>query len=200
VENEPIYRRVVRPRDCAILFGIPTTYDAFRHDLGAANKDLVPNGCPVWPRYRDEVIAPADGLIAAAEARGVLVRRDVRLGDIAAAHDGQRTVVILVSHWTRDRIELADGLHPFHDVVERVPQDFTGFVDLCICISEPMAVSLRALRPRCIIRSALQTYIIPRIWFGAFEALLASLDEHPRPYMDAYNEIIGLFLDGGKDT
>lgn len=200
MEDEPFFQRAVRPRDCAILFGIPTTYSSFRRDLGATNKDLVPNGCPVWPRYRDEVVAPADRLITAAEARGVLVQRDVGIRDIAAMYDGRRTVVILVSHWTHDRVELADGLHPFREVVEQVSEEFTGFVDLCICVTEPMAVLLRAMRPHCIIRSALQTYIIPRIWFGAFEALFASLDEHPRPYMDAYNEIIGLFLDEGKVT
>jgi hypothetical protein len=148
----------------------------------------------VWPRYRDEVVMPANALIESANRHGVLVQRDVRLCDIAPAYDGRRTVVILVSHWTRNRVELADGLYGFSDVVERVPEDFTGFADLCICVSEPMAVLLRELRPGCIIRAALRTYVIPSIWFGMLQALFASLAERPRPYMDAYNEVIGMFL------
>ncbi len=182
---------MVRPQDCVILFGVPTDYKGFRRDIGAANKDLVPNRCPVWPQYRNEVVVPAERLIATALQCGVRVERDAALHNVHSACDGRHSVVILVAHWTRDDIELADGLHPFRNIVEQV---FEGFVDLCVCVSDRLAFSLRELRPRCIIKFALGTFVIPSIWFGFFEALFTYLGEGLHPYMNAYNDIIGNFL------
>jgi len=191
--NESISQIAVSPEECVILFGIPTDYAGFRRDLSSSNKDLIPNSGLVWPQYRSEVVAPVERLIAAAEKLNVRVQRDVELQDITNACDGRHLVVILVSHWTDDCVELADGLHPFKDVVVSVPDDFEGFVDLIICVPDSLGIALRDLKPNCIIRFARGTYIIPSLWFGILQAVITNLGEAPRPYMDAFNDLIARF-------
>jgi hypothetical protein len=196
--TEPIFARRIRPQDCAILLGIPTDYDGFRRDLGAPNKDLVPNRCPVWPLYRREVVEPAQRLMATARSCGVDVRADAVLSDISRACDGRRSVIIFAGHWTDGRVEFLDGLHPFRAIVEQVPMAFEGFLDLLVCAPDDLAIALRDLRPRSIVRFAMQTNVVPMIWFGVFEALFTSLSEAPRPYMVAFSEITALFLRNGE--
>ena len=50
------FERPVRPDECAILFGIPTSEAAFkRHLEQRARHDFVPNVCPAWPAYEQIV-------------------------------------------------------------------------------------------------------------------------------------------------
>jgi hypothetical protein len=192
---EPFYERAIHPEDCAILFGVPTDYAGFRRDLGAPNKDLVPNISPVWPVYRRDIVQPVERLVATAAPLGVTMWHDVTLRELSKAADGRRMVVILVSHWTEDRVELTDGLHAFVEVVEAVPETFDGFLDLLVCEPDNLAISLRDFRPRCIVRFATRSKVKLAFWGGFFEALFTSLHESPRPYMRAFNEVIQLFAD-----
>jgi hypothetical protein len=198
--TEPIFTRTIKPRDCTILLGVPTDLAGFRHDLDAENKDLVRNRCPVWPRYRQEVVVPADRLIAIGREYGATLRRDAALSDIGPACRGDSSVVIFVGHWTTQCVEFFDGLHPFRDIVDEVPTEFEGFLDLLVCAPDALAIALRDLRPRAIIRFAMKTAVIPAIWFGFFEVLFASLAEHRCPYMAAFSEITELFLRGETRT
>jgi hypothetical protein len=143
-------------------------------------------------------VAPAERLIARALEYQVVVRRDATLSDIRHACNGGSSVVIFVGHWTAECVELFDGLHPFREIVEEVPMEFEGFLDLLVCAPDALAIALRDLRPRAIVRFAMKKDVLPVYWFGLFEALFASLAERPRPYMAAFSEIVDLFLRDGR--
>src|SRR4051812_38962507 len=51
--NEPT--SITEPKDCVLVFGIPTSEQEFREDLSRSDKDLA-RRFRTWGRYRSEVV------------------------------------------------------------------------------------------------------------------------------------------------
>jgi hypothetical protein len=189
---------VAAPGRCHLAFGIPLDLAGFRRDLESPEKDFVRSCCPLWPRYRSHVIAPATRLIDDSIGRGVNVVRDATAADLAELFRQPSDAVIVVSHWLDDQIELADGMYRIEDIVACVPETFDGVIDLCVCNPEPLAIALRERRLSCITRYA-QIPAIPYILFGYYRALLHRLARQDCSYLTASVEVIRLLMTPSKE-
>lgn len=141
----------VRPDECVILFGIPTSRAAFdRHLAQRTRHDFVPNVCPAWPAY-EQIVEQVELALPLIQSLGVDVRHDARLPDLAKGFLSKR-VVILFSHWIDDHVEFDEGLHDSDAIVSEVPATFDGVVDLCVCHPEALVMRLRRDRPECLVK------------------------------------------------
>jgi hypothetical protein len=193
-----ISQRIVKPRNCAIAFGIPTSEAAFFEALqNPEGRDFVPNCLPVWAKYYLEIVVHFEGVRPAFEGLGVTVATDVSLvnfGTLLKRSDID--VIILFSHWGEDQVEFADSLHAISEVMEQIPQTFSGFLDLCVCHPEKLAIEMRKNR-----QEALTRYIpvraTPYIWLYFYLTVLKLLEGKNMTYMEALDEARELALRDG---
>jgi hypothetical protein len=191
MSSDPIERRTIRPSDCTFVFGLPMDFDAFRRDLDSSDKHLVPKCYPYWIAYRQDVVEPGELLMEEARRLGAAVATDVSLERFGSVFD--RSVVILVAHWVGESIELADAIHGIPEILEAIPPSFDGFVDLCICHPDSLALSIRERCGRAMVRySPIESPT--EIWFAYYRALLRILANFERTYPDATAELLSHFL------
>ena len=125
-------------------------------------------------------------------ARVVVIER-ATLVAVSAACNARTPVVIVVSHWAGGTVELYDQMHPMDTIVQAIPDDYDGFVDLLICIPRPLALALRDSKPDCLIRYA-EAKVRPRLWFPYFEALFHRLSAGDVSYLDSSREVLLAFM------
>jgi hypothetical protein len=143
------YNQSIRPDECVIVFGIPTSKASFVRHLAERNRhDFVPNVCPAWPAY-ERMVEHFDLVVPRIRLFEVDLRQDARLSHFAEAFVNRR-VVILSSHWINDQVEFDDGLYGIDAVASAVPETFDGVIDLCVCHPDALVMRLRRDRPGCL--------------------------------------------------
>lgn len=188
-----IAERPVTPGRCTLLFGIPTDQAAFNADLANdRGKDFVRRN-PEWERYWKQVARPAQQLSRHAQSLGAHVVSNACFSDYAEALRAPNDVVILISHWRGETVELYDGMHAVDALVNSIPDNFDGLLDLCVCTPSRLALSVRGRRASTLVRYA-PVLAWPPLWFGYFEALLTRLSEASVTYARATSEVTILFM------
>lgn len=189
--GELITRRIVKPFDCLIGFGIPTSGKGFRRAQATpANRDFVVNSFPDERDYHRQVISYVEELVPVITHLGASVARDLTLNDFAALFRKQKkkaSVIILFAHGTDGSIEFADRLASAEEVIAAVPPAFDGIIDLCVCHSTELALTLRQARQYCIIKYT-ETVATPAFWLYFYIAVLKRLQEHETNYLDAVDD------------
>jgi hypothetical protein len=186
--GELITRRIVKPGDCLIGFGIPTSREGFLQAQAApANRDFVVNCFPDYRDYHRQVISYVEELVPVITHLGASVVLDLTLDDFAALFRKQASVIILFAHGTDGSIEFADGLAGAEEVIAAVPPAFDGIIDLCVCHSIELALTLRRARQYCIIKYT-ETVATPAFWLYFYIAVLKRLQEHETNYLDAVDD------------
>lgn len=173
----------VRPGECVMVFGIPTSRSGFvRHLAHRERHDFVPKVCPAWPAY-ERLLDQIEPAIAHMIELGVAVRREAPLQQLTEACRSSR-VVVLFSHWTDDRVEFDDGLQAIDEVTAAVPSMFNGVIDLCVCHPDSLVMQLRRDRPNCLVK---RTRSKARVsyWLQFYEVLFRVLSEREIAYSDA---------------
>lgn len=104
--------RVVKPADCTFAVAIPTTEPAFRGALcRLAAADFVAQ-CPVWAKYRHDVVEPFVKTVPSFATLGVNVRTDVSFTDFRNLLGTRPRVVTLFAHWTNEGVEFGTVITP----------------------------------------------------------------------------------------
>lgn len=197
---EIITRRIIKPGDCVIGFGIPTSLKGFRRaQANPANKDFVVNCCPDVRDYQREVIGYTDRLLPVMTALGATVVRDLTLSDFREFFRRGAPVIILFAHWNADSIEFDDGLAGVGEVVEAVPPSFDGVIDLCVCHPRELALELRRLRRECVVRF-IERDATPAFWLYFYIVVFKKLAASRMTYLEAVESTIVDFIDGFRRT
>src|ERR1051326_4139585 len=149
---------VIKPCDCAIAFAIPTNSEEFFRDLDAPNKNFAKFfrekfGSWAWDEYRRQIVRDYERVAPAIMETGAKVHTGVTLREFGELfRRGRFRVVVLFAHWGEDAVEFYDGFAPVGTIVEQVPDDFDGVVDLCVCHSNHLREQLSVRRPKCLVK------------------------------------------------
>lgn len=185
--------QVVKPSDCIMAFGIPTSRRAFNEALAnPTNRDFVVNCCPVWEKYDYEIVSEVEFVEPAIKALGARVVHDLTLEGFGELFRRRPGAIILFCHWQNEAIEFADGLKTVPDVIDKVPIDFSGLLDLCVCHPESLAVSLHNSRPNCLTRFTNKA-ATPAYWLYFYWALFKVLKDSDTTYLDALEATVRSF-------
>jgi hypothetical protein len=192
-------RQVIKPSDCIMAFGIPTSRQAFAEALAnPTNRDFVVNCCPVWEKYYYEVVSEIESIEPVIRSLGAKVVHNITLNDFGELFKQQPYAIILFCHWQEAAVEFADGLAPVPAVIDRVPVAFSGFLDLCICHPESLAVTLHNTRPNCLTKF-IPGVAIPSYWLYFYWGVFKTLKDSDTSYMDALETTIRAFLSRRKN-
>jgi len=196
--SEVITRRVVKPRDCVVALGIPTTREAFFHALRTPQgRDFIPNRCPDWQDYYFQIASYTDRLVPLLEQLGAEVVRDVPLkgfGELLRRE--QHSVVILFSHWHGEAVEFADGLAPVSAIIREVPNSFRGIIDLCVCHPDSLALQLGDKWPHSVVKfTSVET--TPAFWLYIYLFVMRILNHEDTTYLNAVERATRDFLGRG---
>jgi hypothetical protein len=188
-----VTRRVVKPDQCVIGFGIPTNRGSFlRAQASPTNRDFVVNNCPDLRDYEREVLDYADELIPGMRGLGASVSEDLTLHGFGRLFTESPSVVILFAHWKTDSVEFADGLASIGEVIEEVPAAYDGIVDLCVCHPKQLALRLRRHRTDCVVKFTEGT-ATPAFWLCFYVVLLTKLRDAEMTYLDAVESTLADF-------
>ena len=84
--------------------------------------------------------------------------------------------MILFAHWrdVDERIELADGLVSPEAIVQVVPSDFKGIMDLCVCHPRALVFGIKQKCPDSLVKST-DKDAAPLWWLYLYEAMFKIL-------------------------
>jgi len=182
--------RIIKPENCAIAFGIPTTVEDFERDLCHPNKDFskIYNG--VRQKYVKEFLNPLHKTEPVMTRLGVNVIHNLRLDDFGELFQKEKLeVVILFSHWKDHSVEFYDGFAEITQIVNEIPIDLSGIIDLCVCHPKELTFALRKLRPNYLVRFT-DKEATPFFWLYFYLALFSHLANNELTYLDALKELI----------
>lgn len=143
----------------------------------------MPNLCPSWNRYYNEVVSAYESVYPLLRDSGIKLVEDFSLEDLARSCSGGARVVALFSHWTGDRIEFADGLRGADDVVAAIPRQFDGILDLTVCHPMPVVQAVDAERS-CLVKVSRRD-VPPDLGFAVYALVFTALKERQTCYLTA---------------
>lgn len=186
---ESIARWITVPGNCILAFGIPTSEQVYLSNHNDVEGRFA-KAFDSWPKYRDQVIQPYESVAPRTSRMGVRVVQDVTLEKFGELFSEREVhAVILFSHWSDDAVEFHDGLMDCDLVIERVPFEYRGIIDLCVCHPAKLVKRLRKMRPNCLIKW-IDAKATPAIWMYFYAALFLYLKRGKRSYLRGLEELI----------
>jgi hypothetical protein len=180
-----------------MAFGIPTSekvYLSNRNDV----KGRFAKAFDSWPKYRNQVIQPYERVALRASRMGVRIVQDITLEKFGELFFERKVhIVILFSHWSDDAVEFHDGFMDCDLVIERVPFEYGGIIDLCVCHPEKLVRQLREMRPNCFIKW-IDAKATPAIWLYFYAALFSYLKRGKKCYLEVLEELIIVQLEQSR--
>jgi len=169
---------------CAVAFAPSLTRDEFMAELYASNKDFARTCCPIWSKYRSDVIKPWARSSRRFRALGVQVVLPATFQAFSEAFKPCREVVVLVAHWGDSCVEFSDGTVPYHRVAEAIPPGWRGILDLCVCHPDGLAKELKAKNSTCIVRYSNRRASLD-LWLKVYEGFFTTMVQCEIDYLDA---------------
>jgi hypothetical protein len=206
-------KTIIHPNDCVIVFGIPTCEEGFKgrrcnygnacpscmpassegwHREGRENMPIYDyiRGSLVWREYHSRFVRLLKELEPGLIDIGVTVLRYIESRHLRNLFYHYR-VVILFAHWVDKHpeyplgaVEMDDGLVGVDEIVEAVPEEWDGVLDLCMCNPANLVAALLDARPRCHLKR-LNINANPVLWLYFYGTLFAHLNDRPMSYSDA---------------
>lgn len=248
IMRQRIVKKIIKPKDCALAFGFPSSRDEFMLDRESKDKDLAKTITGGWFQYEVMFLKILNRVEPMLKKLGVKIICRLTLDDFGKLFKEKNTVIILFTHWMKEpnstyfnrndyvkfledhpdfmeyvghskellewlsrnsrslksialqklsnkkgdertnivmfkdnkvyadydqivcqhlkeiqvntylellrntntsKVEFFDGLKGLYDIVERIPVDFYGVLDLNVCEVEDLVFALRKCRPDC---------------------------------------------------
>src|SRR5437660_4940776 len=151
--DQPISRRIITPKDCLLSFGIPTSREEFfEAKQNPNNRDFAVNHYASWAKYYSDIVGPLDLVEPAIRSIGVRTIHRLTLSEFRRLLFEDRVRVLIVfSHWSDESVEFAEGLHKVSEVIESIPKDYSGILDLGICHPECLYLGVLSSREGCLL-------------------------------------------------
>ncbi len=181
---------IVKPENCVLAFGIPTSKAAFFSDLKRLEKDFAKRF--VWSRYYVQFIQELEEVTPLLKDLGVTIVTDLKLQDYGKLFQ-KYGVVILFSHWKENKVEFEDGLQEIEKMIPLIPDTFDGTVDLCVCHPKNLAELIRREKPNCLVRY-IDNEATPFLWLNFYSILFRHLKEQNLTYLKALEDVAIEFL------
>jgi hypothetical protein len=186
-------RPAVLPAHCTVVIGLPCTQRGFDRSVRASDQAYARQYPGGWDQYWVQWLAPMNHFARAAHSLGVNLVQEASLATLEASFlRPDLAVLVLVSHWSADAVEMGDGFASVRDLVDMVPDRFAGVLDLCICHPDGLAAALVREKPACRVRFKPRK-VSPLWWLHYFEGLFRMLASGKFTYVQAY-ELINLEL------
>jgi hypothetical protein len=189
--------RPIRPEECAVGFGIPTSESTYRASPRDGNEPFFAKNFSCYPEYENRFLRPYRTATRSMERSGVRIVPDLSLallGELLRSPEIQ--VVILFSHWEKDSVEMRGSFASVPEIVHRVPLGAAKIVDLTICGCVALAEALVRNRPDCLVRISLKegdshgAKLEPALWLGLLRRLFLLLKRAPKSYPQAWEELL----------
>lgn len=183
----PITLRVVKPRQCIFVFGIPTSEEAYVASRQSAG-DYYAKKYLKWEHYDKAFSQNALQVQEAARELGVNVRKYVSCQEFCELFNGAFDVIILFSHWSGEAIEFKYGFGTAARIAHNIANtDFAGIVDFTICQSRPSGDRVKHRCPNCAVFVGDED-LSPNFWLAYYLALFKQLKDNRFSYLDADEE------------
>ncbi|KAA6461263.1 hypothetical protein DYQ86_13575 [Acidobacteria bacterium AB60] len=194
VDPVPVSRRVVKPAECVLAFGIPTTRESFERALTVSGTDYAKQFRGGWSQYYALLAKDVENVESPLREEGVTIVHDLTLEGFAALFERPFPAIILFSHWKEDAVEFSDGMASAGAVLAAVPEQFDGILDLCVCHPMALVAALHKQRPGCLVKY-LPVEAKPHFWMYFYKALFLHLKQSDVSYLTAIQEVACAFLD-----
>jgi hypothetical protein len=194
-----ITRTIIRPENCAIAFGIPTDELSFARAMKNRGSDYVRRYLGGFTQYEKHLLKDLDRFLVFLAKWNVHVERTVTAERLSALLSGAFDVVTLFSHGTENSVEFTDGLVEVNSIVDCVPLNYSGFIDLCVCHPLGLVNELKFRRPNCHVKWE-PLEVEPVEWMYIYPLLFSELARGQSTYLQAWkNVIIALSADGQEE-
>lgn len=166
----------LKPADCVLAFGIPTCEDEFWEAREDSERDFVKN--QIWEKYNFQFVSHLRKIEPRLVKLGLKVVHKLTLQDFGELlRDSSNKVVILFSHWKEDTVEFFDGMATEDEIINVIPSDFEGIVDLTVCHPQNLAIRIRNhLPPTSLVKYA-DIKNTPLIWLYFYWAVFTILSD-----------------------
>ncbi len=154
--NTSVLDKIIKPRDCILAFGIPTSKDDFMKDLESENKDFAKTIPGRWFQYETIIMRVLQEVELVLKELGVTVIHNLTLDGFGnLLKENTAKIIILFAHWkeeTISKVEFYDGLKGLDDIIAQIPINFHNLIDLNVCRSKGLVESVKKNRPNCYYR------------------------------------------------
>jgi hypothetical protein len=185
--------RVVRPWNCLMAFGVPTTMEEFESDLALGRNDFARQiGDP--RTFKTAFLKDFRTTTSTMRKLGLYVKQNATVQALADAFTLGFPVTILYSHWnlTTGCIELRDGLQSPQTITEIVPRSYSGLIDLTVCTPPALAKQLFRAREELYVMWN-ENELDARFWLWFYVALFKLLSENEMTYLDGFEKVTSDF-------
>jgi hypothetical protein len=186
----------MKPSECIIAFGLPTDEEEFWEAKDDVQRDFVRHCCPVWQVYRADIVAHLEEIGPYYQTLGVKVVQGLKLSSLRGLlTDNSNKVFILFSHWKDDSAEFFDGMASSDAIVNEIPSDFKGIIDLCVCHPTKLAIKIRNhLSPDSLVKFTDITNT-PYRWLYFYWAVFTIMDDLDVTYTEALKRAVQAFAE-----
>jgi hypothetical protein len=195
--REDLIQRVIKPADCTLAFGIPTSLQEYRrYRLAREDHDFISRFGNQERDFELAVLEYMERIIPAIEQTGARVERAITLKRFGALLcDPSRLVLTVFSHWNEDSVEFADGMAPISRIVKEVPLEYSGIVDLCVCNPNDLVMKLRQQRPRIALIRHTDANLAVGLWLWVYLELFKILQEAELTWLTALETTLDRLLE-----
>ena len=191
----------VRPNECVIAVGIPTTSDEFVSAIAQREANYRDFACGHefggLIGYQHEVIRPFARCRARLERFGVSIQPAATVQALASLFASHRfKVIVLLTHFIDGDVELFDGMIHIDAVSEQVPPDFSGIIDLCMCEPMKLVARIKQRAPDSMVGFA-SARLTPKLWFSFYGDLFSLLRSRDLSYVEAIEKMCLTHQRGG---
>lgn len=186
---------------CVFALGVPTTKAGFHACAKQKPGSIAAGGEFGWKNYENQVVQPLARMEKTYNRFHVDVKRDLTLNEFGDLFDESRySVVVLFTHWGRDVVEFADGMASIADTAERVPEDFAGILDLCVCHPTALVDRLQKRCPNTVIKfldgipAAATGRMTAEYWLNFYALLFEAMRQDRLSYLRALEKVVFLLL------
>ena len=181
-------RRIISLKDCVVGFGIPTTANEFLQAKQSGRSDYVNSWFGGLPQFRRTLLRDFERFLCFANLCDLPIVTALTMPTFSKLLAGKFSVVVLFSHFDCDHVEFHDGFVSSQRVLDAVPLDFEGILDLCVCHPSSLVKKLDADRP-CLVKWT-ERPTAPAYWLMIYEALFTALQSQRLTYLEALDEIM----------
>lgn len=171
VYNAILKHQVIKPNDCVIGFGIPTSKSAYITNKNMGYSRLYETKA----KYNYDIIVPINNFMKIITAWGVITIFDLNSYNFANLfRKNGFKVIILFSHWEDDFVEFSNGLIAIDEICNSIPEQFNGTLDFCICHPEKLIKKIIQTKPDIDFRYT-NEQVTPKFWIDFYTALFSIL-------------------------
>ncbi|MEO5360015.1 MAG: hypothetical protein H7843_06145 [Nitrospirota bacterium] len=197
---------MTKPNQCVIGFTIPLDEKSFNKQNRNPDIEYVNiNFLKRWWQYHQYIVNAYD-----TDIRDNLKRLKVNICYNMTFNDykelfysnNYKAIILFAHSRIKDSvhgIEFYDGFVKNSEIVDMLPYDYPGVIDLSACNSQILAKELKAKNPKYLIGSKFID-IIPTAWMSYYLLLFNYLDENEADYSEAYEKVSRFFITGKTDV